>query len=508
MATTPLIFEFTADTSTQQFTAELNKKSNVQPVSQQKCVRTYYDSFDWRLFAAGLLCEIDETKKTLTLIELQPKRTYTPLIVIQVPKFAWEIDKGRIKDTLKPLLEMRALLPVLTLESRCSKLVILNKDEKTVLRLVLEEYDNLTNRVTLIPVKGYDKAFSRSANILENKLGLKVAHHAILTEALKQQGRNPLDYSSKLNIQLAPDMRADIACKYIFSHLLATAKVNEPGTIDDIDSEFLHDFRVSIRRTRSGLSQFKGVLPSETTAKFAEYFAWLGQITSFTRDMDVYLLNFDSYKSSLPISIREDLNPLFDFIKIKQKDAHKELARKLKSAKYKDNLSSWEHYLKDPLPKNSTEPNAMLPIKELADRRIWKVYKRILKEGGAITDDSPAQTLHDLRKTCKKLRYLMEFFQSLYSEKQIKSLIKTLKGFQEVLGDFQDYETQEITLKQFSDEMLNNKTPAATFLAMGVLIQILDKNRCKVRKDFTKRFSDFTLAENQAAFQSLFAAKF
>ena len=99
----------------------------------------------------------------------------------------------------------------------------------------------------------------------------------------------------------------------------------------------------------------------------------------------------------------------------------------------------------------------------------------------------------------------MEFFQSLYSDKQIKSLIKTLKGFQEVLGDFQDYETQEITLKQFSDEMLNNNTPAATFLAMGVLIQILDKKSCKARIDFAQRFYDFTLAENPAAFKSLFA---
>ena len=58
-------------------------------------------------------------------------------------------------------------------------------------------------------------------------------------------------------------MRADIAAKYIFSHLLKTMKDNEPGTIADTDSEFLHDFRVAVRRTRAGLSQLKGVLPDK-----------------------------------------------------------------------------------------------------------------------------------------------------------------------------------------------------------------------------------------------------
>ena len=56
-------------------------------------------------------------------------------------------------------------------------------------------------------------------------------------------------------------MRADIASKFIYSHLLKAIKDNEQGTIADTDSEFLHDFRVAVRRTRTGLSQLKVVLP-------------------------------------------------------------------------------------------------------------------------------------------------------------------------------------------------------------------------------------------------------
>ena len=136
-----------------------------------------------------------------------------------------------------------------------------------------------------------------------------------------------------------------------------------------------------------------------------------------------------------------------------------------------------------------------------------KSYKRVLKEGNAITEESHDESLHDLRKSCKKLRYLMEFFQSLYPENQIKHFIKNLKGLQEVLGDFQDYATQEITLKQFSEEMLDNKIHANTLLAMGVLIQNLDALGAHARQNFSVKFATFKHEENHAAFKAMLAAK-
>jgi CHAD domain-containing protein len=129
----------------------------------------------------------------------------------------------------------------------------------------------------------------------------------------------------------------------------------------------------------------------------------------------------------------------------------------------------------------------------------------VLQEGNEISVASPAKALHDLRKSCKKLRYLMEFFQSLYAEEHIKQLIKNLKGLQEVLGDFQDYAVQEENLKLFSEEMMELKIPANTFLAMGVLIQDLDAHRCKAREEFASKFEVFKQEENRLTFKLLFA---
>lgn len=502
-----LQFEFPANLTAEQFIAELSREADTQQVSRQLFSKTYYDSFDWRLYSNDITCEFDQAKaaSSLTLRSINTGLAIAGSELKKVPFFGKEFEPGKIRDTLEPLLEMRALLPVCTLDYEIYHLNIINKDQKIILRLTIEEYIQFSNRLLLQPVKGYDKAAEHIAELLIATLGFTATDKPVLLKALQIQGRKPKDYSSKLNINLDPDMRADIAGKYIYSHLLKAIKVNEQGTIADTDSEFLHDFRVAVRRTRAGLSQIKGILPADSNAYYADFFSWLGQITGPTRDLDVYLLNFERYKSSLPDSIREDLNPLYDFLLVKQQKTQKELAKKLQSEKYLSTLSKWEQYLKEPSYKQALEQNAKLTIKELADRRIWKVFTRVLQEGDAITDLSPAEALHDLRKSCKKLRYLMEFFQSLYPEQEIKCLIKNLKELQEVLGDFQDYAVQEHNLKLFSGEMMALNIPANTFLAMGVLIQDLDAHRCSARKDFAAIFEDFKQDENRSAFKSLFA---
>nr|WP_305910097.1 CHAD domain-containing protein [Methylomarinum sp. Ch1-1]MDP4523050.1 CHAD domain-containing protein [Methylomarinum sp. Ch1-1] len=334
-----------------------------------------------------------------------------------------------------------------------------------------------------------------------------MAKKPVIYAALELQGRKPADYSAKLAIQLDPKMRADLSCKYIYSHLLQAIKVNEAGTIDAIDSEFLHDFRVAVRRTRAGLSQLKRVLPAAVVGRNAEFFAWLGQISGPARDMDVYLLNFASYQHSLPEDMQGDLQPLYELIKVKQHQSHRELAAKLKSVEYIGKLQAWEDYLKESVVKRPAEADALLSIKQLADKRLWRVYRRVLNQGNAISDQTPPKALHRLRKTCKKLRYLMEFFQSLYPEKKIKRQIKALKELQDILGDFQDYQVQESTLKRFANEMMAEQTSADTLIAMGVLVQNLRQQRLRARQAFAGCFDKFKRPENQASFQALFSGK-
>jgi len=502
-----LQFELPQSLTAEKLIIRLSDHADTQLLARQHAVRTYYDSFDWRLYSNDMLCDFTRSKtaSTLALRHLENECIIVSAEIDDVPAFGNQFKSTKIRGILEPLLEMRALLSLCRLDYELYAVNILNNDKKIVLRLLIEAHELFNSRLTVQPVKGYDKITEYIIDILTTKLDLTPADNPLLLPALKLHGRKPKEYTSKLAINLDPDMRADIAGKYIYSHLLKTIKDNEQGAINNTDSEFLHDFRVAVRRTRAGLSQIKDVLPEPVNAYYADFFSWLGQITGPTRDLDVYLLNFENYKNSLPVSIQENLEPLHGFLLTKQQKAQKELAKKLRSAKYSSTIAEWEDYLKKEAPKKPLEANAKLSIKQLADLRIWKVFNRVLQEGDAITEQSAAETLHELRKTCKKLRYLMEFFQNLYPEKSIKQLISGLKELQEVLGEFQDYQVQENHLKLFSEEMAAHHIPADTLAAIEVLIQNLDLNRRRARNDFSEKYATFKQAENQAAFKTLFA---
>jgi CHAD domain-containing protein len=509
MTKIPLRFELPENLTANKLLKKLAKKIEVQITSQQYTIKSFYDSFDWRLYNADLVCEFNHSQITsqLKLLNRKTGELLAQEKMQATPTFTEHFPSGHLKTRLEEKLEMRALLPICNLPYEAFSINVLNKDKKIVLCLQIDEHELLTNTVTLLPLKGYEKAAKNVSHLLQKTFGLKPSNNTILNSALKQQNRKPKDYSSKLAIKLQPKMRADEASKVIYRHLLQAMKVNEAGTIADTDSEFLHDFRVAVRRTRSSFSQIKNTLPAQIIAQHADFFAWLGQITGLTRDMDVYLLSYKDYQQALPLSLRDDIVPLYAFLKQKQITAQKELAKKLKSSEYIKQLMAWEQYLNQPLPEKTKENNATMHIKALADQRIWKIYNRLLKEAGEISKSSPAEALHDLRKTCKKLRYLMEFFQSLYPADKMKKLLKALKGFQTVLGDFQDYEVQELKMKQFSEEMMDNNIPSNTLLAMGVLVQYLDSMKCNARRDFAKQFTLFKQAENQAVFKKMFADK-
>ncbi len=511
-------FIFPASFSIDAFLQRLTRAWPFQEKTETTGRRTCFDSFDWRLYARGYTLGIDSSGRETWLILRQEGGTETRrrLPGPTPPRFAWDLPEGDLRTILSPILELRALLPVVEIQYRRWHLKWLNKDRKTVLRLEVEQNlavagddgpHPLPGRVRILPVKGYRKAEKRIGRFLGNEPELSPAgEREWLTRALAALGRRPLDYSSKFSLRLKPGMRSDLAARSILRHLLATMKTNEPGLRADIDSEFLHDFRVAVRRTRTALSQFKKAFPAPAGERFGVEFAWLGRVTGEARDLDVFLLNFEHYKASLPPAMRNDLAPFHGFLQKHRKQAHERLLHALDSDRYRNLMADWDAFLNQPLPDHPDASHALLPIERLARRRIRRVYRGILRKGRAITPESPAEALHDLRKQCKKLRYLLEFFQSLFPQEQIKGLIRILKRLQDNLGEFQDTEVQQRRLREFSREMIREGDAGAdTLLAMGVLIQNLEHRRNQARKAFARCFARFDNRKHRKRFKTLFA---
>lgn len=504
--------------SAQQIVDQLKTAFRLSEKEPEALKRIYYDSFDWRLHNAGYIA-VEEWGPALRRLVLQqlsaPQRFSCPLQG-KAPGFAQDLPAGVLRERLGKILEMRVLLPLCELQTKRYMLSFLGDEEKTLARLWVEENRVFTpNRrkksgtalppvVILESLKGYARAAAKVEKFLRQN-AWDAAGLPSYRQALQAIGREPGDYSGKLDIHLEPEMPANVAAKTILLNLLETMRRNEENTGKGLDSEFLHDFRVAVRRSRSALSQIDKVLPAREVRRFQNRLGELGTVTGPTRDLDVYLLKYPQYEQTLPPNVRRNLKPLYSFLQRHQAQEQKKLAAYLKQSAYKKFTADWHKFLSAPAAEHSSLANATRPIAEVASERIWKVYRKVLKEGHEIDDTSPAEALHELRKTCKKLRYLMEFFQSLYPRKKITALIKVLKGLQDNLGDFQDYEVQQTQISGFARQMQEEgDVPVETLLAIGMLAAHLNEGQQDARHEFGARFSAFAGEGHDKEFAALF----
>jgi CHAD domain-containing protein len=475
---------------------------------QAKGRRRYYDTFDWRLYRAGLtlLWEGDRYE----LRRLDRDEVVASLGAVGQQKFWWEFRDGPLKEQLRDRIEERALMPLANVDIDRRIGDVLNEDRKTVARIAVEEItlpngDASTARVRTVilkPVRGYRRDFRLLHEGFSGR-GLDDRGRPWFDVILEHSGKTPCDYSSKLNIQLESGMQARAAAVSIFLRLVDTIERNEEGVCHDIDTEFLHDFRVAVRRTRSGLAQIKAVFPEEATRPFKTDFSKLGRLSNRLRDLDVYLKSKEDYGSMLPADLRPALQPMFDALGRERTRELNRVVETIRGSDYRARLNEWRGFLENPTVSGPNSPNATIPIDQLARRWIWKRYRRVLKKGRGIDDTSPNADLHALRIDGKKLRYLLEFFASLFPADEIASLVKQLKKLQDNLGEFNDLSVQQEELKGW---LAQTGLPADTAAAIGGLITELTRRQSDVRRQFGTTFKGFASARNATAYRRLFDA--
>ena len=204
--------------------------------------------------------------------------------------------------------------------------------------------------------------------------------HSAFESALQAAGRRPGDYTSKIDVQLTGDMPAALAVATVLTRLLETMQANVPGTIRDIDTEFLHDLRIAVRRTRSVLKMAGSVLPASMVARYRPEFKWLGDLTTPTRDLDVYLLGYARMAAGLVAGTEPELRPFHEYLKTQRVSSQRQLARGLRSARFTHLSGRWRHELDQV----AASPGRRPPTGKFAAARIARAHQRVLRSGSAI----------------------------------------------------------------------------------------------------------------------------
>ena len=461
----------------------------------------YLDTFDRRLRRAGVVLE------HVTLPDafgLRYRESGRPAILVEapgaaLPAFARDISHTRLQLLLSRVIDIRRLLVVAELRGRLTVARGCDSEDKTVLLVECFAGRPGPHRLVVHPLRGYERFAHRAIRRLRKVEGLAPDESEPMLAASDGPDAALGGMPAPARADPDPDARSDVACKRLLRRLDAALEANAPGVLADLDPECLHDFRVATRRARSLIREMKGVFPAAVTRRLRTDFGWLGQRTGPLRDLDVHLMEFAAAGPGRVAARDDALAALRAHLEASRKREFRALGRTLRSARYRRLRAAIGKFLESEPPVDPQSANALIPVGVLSASRILKVYRRTLAEGRAITDASPAESVHDLRKTCKRLRYLLEFFRDVHSAKPVMRTIARLKRLQDNLGEYQDVQVQRVVLEEFR-EHARASLDAAAVDAIDAQCATLGERESRTRAEFAARFASYDSKPAHKAF--------
>ena len=193
--------------------------------------------------------------------------------------------------------------------------------------------------------------------------------------------------------------------------------------VKDPKAKNIHDLRTSIRRLDAAYS----TLPKKyrTGSSMSTYILSckeLFKINSEIRDLDIIYEKLQKYPPN------DSRNKIIDSLK----------ETRVTKLEYAKNIA---------LTLNNTDASKLLDEIKVTQKELEKRYNKIVANliskietnfPIVITDSTKIEELHDLRKACKKLRYMLELLP--IENKKALEMRKTLQKIQDSLGMIHDYD--------------------------------------------------------------------
>jgi CHAD domain-containing protein len=478
-----------------------------QPAHRERAL--WLDTFDWRLLRAGLVlrqsgraprAELALEHTSGEVLEQHPTRTSWPSMVDGLPA-------SPLRTAVEGPLGVRALLALVEVDVRTANLALLDAEHKTVVRVAVRDarvngahHPPVALRVELTAVRGYERELSRAARLLRSVDGVSTAPGSLRHDALRAAGIVEKGYTGKLAIELDPAAPARRSVAQVLVQSADLIALNTPGTVADWDTEFLHDLRIAVRQTRS-VRKFAGdVLPEHLGPRFDDEWRWLAALTTPTRDLDVMLLGLRGLVEGYDLDGLSDLEPLLAQLSARRRREFRALRTGLTSARFENLLADW----RAALVAAADEPAAATRSTSAhAAARIARAHRRLLKRASAITTSSGVDDLHDLRKSGKELRYLLDVYRSLHDPAIHKRLVRDLKALQDCLGDIQDSNVHRQQLAEFVESHTGRPVPTTTLLSVGALIDRLQARQQRAQTELMSRLTAFTATATTARLAAL-----
>jgi triphosphatase len=477
----------------------------VVPEATKELLDTYYDTEDWRFYRAGYALRVrrdgkslEATMKSLTPAEgaLRQRREISEPLEgnARTPKGTRGPVGERVRRLagardLRPLFEVRTRRRIFALRPEKSSAdadggVVEDasgdirrrgtEGEATVGEVALDETEisgDAPTRLSRIEIEvASDAGVEEFVDGLRDALELHPTETSKFRSGLSAAGLKP---------EVAPDLGptevetsmsvGEVAFAILRRHF-ATMLAHEPGVRLGEDPEDLHDMRVATRRLRATLKLYSDVLPKRA-GRYERDLRYVASALGEVRDLDVHLERLAGEASRNG----EVLEEVVAALENRRVETRRRMLEALDSNRYERFVSSFSGTLR-----RGRSPAPTRPILEEAPDLVRRRYKRVRKDVDGLTEDSPPEEFHDLRKKGRRLRYALEPLQEIYG-KPAKKMVKLLKTLQDDLGEHQDL----VVAAELMEEMgVAGDLPPRAVFSMGSMAGRYTRDTAQMRAGF------------------------
>lgn len=397
----------------------------------------------WLLIAASTTGET-----SLSLRHLKRQTSLTVPAPARLPEAVHDIIALPLRQRLERQIGDSRLLVVHRWRERGLRYECLNDADKVECTLVAHQYHAIAPGsqaspvvIELIAKRGYESETSALACALEKRLAwralegdgfelLENLHLAAVTSP--GLGASPLRQTAA----------AIAVASVLLDHHATMCATVVSGTAPEAHQ--LHELRVAMRHSRSLLRAYRGLLGRDLERHFQGEFRWLSAATRRLRDIDVLHAALLAPAPDYVVLAKRERKRLANFVECERARDAARLQRVLAGARYADLRRVWPLALAAVIA--ATTPDAP-PIGEAVAAAIRKALAGLRRDASAVAADYTPTALHQLRKQCKRLRYLVAPCASLYPRERIAAVQSALKQLQTLLGKSCDRHAQLALLK-------------------------------------------------------------
>ncbi|NNN19829.1 MAG: CHAD domain-containing protein [Acidimicrobiaceae bacterium] len=464
------------------------------------------DTFDWALDASQTMLLVDESKSGTQVI-LSGSR-YFMVAPVQPLESEWVLPgflpNRFLRRHISELSADRALLVQSAISTTSYQICFFNSEGLAASILWLFHVPEFGRCAGLLVSKhGYRSFHQKVESALRDSFkGLKVRVEPgdIFDLVLNTQNRSRGDYRSKFSLDIEPLSYGCMALGQALASEQRRVKKNALWIKDHPDAEFLHDFRVALRRTSSFMKSLEPLMGPIDISWFRTELKLFINLTSPVRDLENLEGFVAKHAKSRPFN--GDIALLCSRITADVSQSYADLSTSIPSERFEHLLSSWSNLarscialtlgdsISDGIPVLASDPReSVQPKTKVGDcARILLIDSgaTLIKRAMKTKRNRTPESLHKLRKETKTFRYLLEFFEPVLEPDQARLCIGSIKKLQDALGNYQDAFVQVQLLENLCDKC---QVPKENVI---VLFQELEKSQQTAIANYVREIKLFS----------------